>query len=312
MFIRNKTRISAAFIVAGFVVAGLSLGATHLSAAGDSPTTLDQWLAQAMDKNSGILASKAKVAMAEAELRNVRFEVARQVVACWNEIDQQQRAIALAGEKEGAVAKGVLIDLKAKLARAQSELQFLGGQAPPATLASLAPSSTAAMVQAPLQIPHGPMVEKVRKALREPAKIEFVETPLKDVVEYLKDSHHIEIQLDGQYLREGGVDESTPLIVNLKGVSLGAAMQYLDDTLGTMKFVVREYGILLTTPSRAQEAGYMSVVEFARLDAGAESAGKGSEAGGSGAAISKPYKATPKPAAYPQGLLPQVRRAEAK
>ena len=98
MIIRNKTSISAAFIVAGFVVAGLSLGAAHLSAADDSPTTLDQWLAQAMDKNPGILASKAKVAMAEAELRNVRFEVARQVVACWNEIDEQQRAIALAEE----------------------------------------------------------------------------------------------------------------------------------------------------------------------------------------------------------------------
>ncbi len=96
MIIRNKTSISAVFLVAGFAVAGLSLRAAHLAAAGDSPTTLDQWLAQAMDKNPGILASKAKVAMAEAESRNVRFEVARQVVACWNEIEDQQRAIALA------------------------------------------------------------------------------------------------------------------------------------------------------------------------------------------------------------------------
>ncbi len=257
MIIGNKARISLAFIVAGFIVAGLSLGAAHLSAAGDSPTTLEQWLAQAMDKNPGILASKAKVAMAEAESRNVRFEVARQVVACWNEIEDQQRAVALAEElKEGAVAKGTLIDLKAKLARAQSELRFLGGQAPPETSASLAPSTTAAMALAPLQIPHGLVVEKVRQALRRPTQIEFVETPLKEVVDYLKDLHHIEIQIDSSAVPEQKA--SMPITKNMKGMSLAAAFQGLEDEkFGELKVVVRDYGLLITSPARAQEAGYM-------------------------------------------------------
>ena len=56
-------------------------------------------------RTPGILASKAKVAMAEAELKNARFEVARQVVACWNEIDDQQRAIVLAEEQVKVAAE---------------------------------------------------------------------------------------------------------------------------------------------------------------------------------------------------------------
>ena len=37
--------------------------------------------------------------------------------------------------------------------------------------------------------------ETIEKKLSQPAQIEFVETPLKDVVDYLKDLHKIEIPL---------------------------------------------------------------------------------------------------------------------
>ena len=49
-----------------------------------------------------------------------------------------------------------------------------------------------------------------KRPSKQPTQIEFVETPLKDVVDYLKDLHHIEIQLDSAALKEAGVDESTP------------------------------------------------------------------------------------------------------
>ncbi len=45
------------------------------------------------------------------------------------------------------------------------------------------------------------------EALKQPTQIEFVETPLKDVIEYLKDLHHVEIQLDSPALKEEGIDE---------------------------------------------------------------------------------------------------------
>ena len=42
-----------------------------------------------------------------------------------------------------------------------------------------------------------PAERKIREALDQPTQMEFVDTPLKDVVDYLRDLHHIEIQLDG-------------------------------------------------------------------------------------------------------------------
>jgi hypothetical protein len=56
-----------------------------------------------------------------------------------------------------------------------------------------------------------PAEKKIQEALKQPTQIEFVDTPLKDVVEYLKDLHHIEIQLDGPALKEAGVEESLGL-----------------------------------------------------------------------------------------------------
>ena len=81
-----------------------------------------------------------------------------------------------------------------------------------------------------------PAEKKIEEALKQPTQIEFVETPLKDVVDYLKDLHHIEIQLDSAALKEAGVDESTPVTKNLKGISLRSALKLLLDEL-QLKYV---------------------------------------------------------------------------
>ena len=84
------------------------------------------------------------------------------------------------------------------------------------------------------------------------------------MVDYLKDLHHIEIQIDGSALPEQ--KQGMPITMNLRGVSMAAAFQrFEDEKFGELKFVVRDYGILVTTPTRAQEAGYMPVAEFLRL-----------------------------------------------
>ncbi len=62
-------------------------------------------------------------------------------------------------------------------------------------------------------------------ALKAPTPpIEFVETPLKDVVEYLKDAAHIEIQLDAAaVLKEAGVEAESQITKNLRGIPLACA-----------------------------------------------------------------------------------------
>ncbi|MGA2259074.1 MAG: hypothetical protein ABSG53_30760, partial [Thermoguttaceae bacterium] len=94
-------------------------------------------------------------------------------------------------------------------------------------------------------------VKKIIKALKEPTQIEFVETPLKDVVDYLKDLHKIEIQLDSVALKDGGVDESTPITKNLKNMSLRSALRLLLDEL-KLNYVIHNEVLLITSPEKAE------------------------------------------------------------
>ena len=79
---------------------------------------------------------------------------------------------------------------------------------------------------------------------------------LKDVVDYLKDLHHIEIQLDSAALKEAGVDESTPVTKNLKGISLRSALKLMLDEL-QLKYVIHNEVLLITSPAKAESDEYM-------------------------------------------------------
>ena len=61
---------------------------------------------------------------------------------------------------------------------------------------------------------------KIRAALDEETKFDFNELPLQDVVLYLKDRHHIEIQLDTKVLEEASIGVETPVTRNLQGITL--------------------------------------------------------------------------------------------
>ena len=101
-----------------------------------------------------------------------------------------------------------------------------------------------------------PAEKKIAEALKRPTTIEFVETPLKDVVDYLKDLHHIEIQLDSAALKDAGIDESTQVTKNLKGVSLRSALKLLLDEL-KLKWVIHNEVLLITSPEKAESEEYM-------------------------------------------------------
>ncbi|MGA2257937.1 MAG: VWA domain-containing protein, partial [Thermoguttaceae bacterium] len=107
--------------------------------------------------------------------------------------------------------------------------------------------------------------KKIDKALKEPTQIEFVETPLKDVVDYLKDLHKIEIQLDSAALKDGGVDESTQITKNLHNISLRSALKLLLDEL-KLKYVIHNEVLLITTPEKAESDDYMTTKVYPVAD----------------------------------------------
>ncbi len=96
-----------------------------------------------------------------------------------------------------------------------------------------------------------PAERKIEEALEQPTQIEFVDTPLKDILDYLKDLHHIEIQLDSAAMKEEGVDEATQITKNLKGISLRSGLNLLLDEL-RLTYIIRNEVLLITTPSKAE------------------------------------------------------------
>jgi RNA polymerase sigma factor (sigma-70 family) len=96
-----------------------------------------------------------------------------------------------------------------------------------------------------------PPEKKIIKALKERTQVDFVETPLEDVIDYLKDFHGIEIQLDSAALKEAGIDENTPVTKKLSGVSLRSALKLILDDL-KLKYVVQNEMLLITTPEVAE------------------------------------------------------------
>jgi hypothetical protein len=111
----------------------------------------------------------------------------------------------------------------------------------------------------------GSAEKKIEEALKSPTAIEFVDTPLKDVVDWLKDYHKIEIQLDKKELESMSVGDDTPVTKNLKGISLRSALKLMLDELG-LKYVVHNEVLLLTSPTKAESEEFLTTKVYPVAD----------------------------------------------
>jgi hypothetical protein len=166
-----------------------------------------------------------------------------------------------------------VIDADAKGARIESELRYLIGQGAPVAgvsrVAEAAPGRGGPARTVPLQLPTGPMVEKIREALLKTAQLDVTETPMSDVLTQLSDAQGITVRFDKGALDDAGFQPDSPVTMNLRGITLAALFQAMQDDFRVLEFVVRDYGILLTTVDRAKEAGYYPALDLARQSSGA-------------------------------------------
>jgi hypothetical protein len=105
---------------------------------------------------------------------------------------------------------------------------------------------------------------KVREALEQPTKVEFTETPLQDAVDFLKDYHGIEIQLDHGALEDAGIGSDTPVTRHMKGISLASTLRLLLDDMDCA-FVVRNGGLLITSEDAARHMTELRVYDVNEL-----------------------------------------------
>ena len=97
-----------------------------------------------------------------------------------------------------------------------------------------------------------PAEAKIRTELRAATTLEFIETPLDDVVAYLKDLHGIEIQIDRRELEGAGLSGDVAITGNYKGVSLRSALRLMLSQY-ELSYLVRDEVLLITTASAASQ-----------------------------------------------------------
>ena len=118
--------------------------------------------------------------------------------------------------------------------------------------------------------------ERVRSALDETTRMEFLHTPLQDAVNFLKDYHQIEIQLDNRGLEDAGIGSDTPVSRNLGSLPLKSALKILLSDLD-LAYVVQDDVLLITTKfqaDRMREVRVYNVKKLVTPDAEAEEISK--------------------------------------
>ena len=93
---------------------------------------------------------------------------------------------------------------------------------------------------------------RILAELDQPTVLEFIETPLPDVADFLKDFHKIEIQVDTRALDDSGVGTDTPVTLNLRGVKLRSALELLLARLN-LDWIIDHEVLLITTPEAARK-----------------------------------------------------------
>lgn len=110
-----------------------------------------------------------------------------------------------------------------------------------------------------LQLPWPTAAElKILNALDSTTQMEFIDTPLSEVIEYLKDMHAIEIQLDQRTLDDVGIGTDTPITRSIAGIKLRSALRLLLADLD-MTYIVRDEVLLITTRESARAPENMIV-----------------------------------------------------
>ena len=109
-----------------------------------------------------------------------------------------------------------------------------------------------------------PAAERIYSALDEQTRLEFIETPLGDVVEFLGDLHGIEIAIDTLSLGEEKITIDSPITANLTSNSLRNA---LDLILGNLEldYVVKKEVLFITTAQQTSVTLETRVYETRRL-----------------------------------------------
>jgi hypothetical protein len=232
------------------------------------PSSLDEMIAAALRANPEIVLAEAKLRQAQAELNQVRLQVTRDVVTAFNERHHREGVLAGAAralqDVQKIAANGVMSKTEvdtAKTSVSQAEMAYAQTDAEVRYLLGIGSQLNAD----PFRAPGGNEPER-RRTFARPDKIPeslvqplgkqisgpFLETKttLADLMKRLSDQAQVSILVDPQAVgNPAGYEVSLTL---REPVTLTQIFQALVDQ-HDLVFILRDYGILATSESRAME-----------------------------------------------------------
>jgi tetratricopeptide (TPR) repeat protein len=99
----------------------------------------------------------------------------------------------------------------------------------------------------------GESERNIQAALRRPLTangLEFIDTPLEEVVNLLQDEYGIPIQIDDSALETAGLDRTEPVTINLHNVALESALRLMLKKL-LLTYIIQDEVLMITTPEEA-------------------------------------------------------------
>ncbi len=100
---------------------------------------------------------------------------------------------------------------------------------------------------------NSPNEQKILSALDQPTEVEFIDTSLKDALDFIEDLHKIEIWINEAKIMEEGIAIDQPVNLQLSGVSLRSALRLMLEPL-QLTYVIRNEVMEITTLTDAETA----------------------------------------------------------
>lgn len=97
-----------------------------------------------------------------------------------------------------------------------------------------------------------PIEEKIYSALDDITDVEFQDSPLTEVVDFLKDLHNIQIVIDEAALTDEGISTDSQVNLTLSGISLRSALKLMLEP-HLLTYIVEDEVMKITTQIKAEE-----------------------------------------------------------
>ena len=93
--------------------------------------------------------------------------------------------------------------------------------------------------------------QRIESALDATAEVEFHETPLSEVVGFLRETYKIPVVINNRALDDVGLGTETPVTMSLRGISLRSLLHLMLKELD-LTYVIRNQVLMITTPEEAE------------------------------------------------------------